>query len=226
MILKRLSRTIQIAVIASSIINLIAIGNATTKGLNQIVTPDIQPKGQLSISYQQQDPNVGDSMEAQEELGLTNNFEIAIFEGAAPAVQVANAELGLINRGPWLLSTGFTGWTTNGNAPQPFVESGYYYKALQLDLGLLRGISQNANLGNPYGVYGYQWLSGIAYSPSNRVKLAIDYQSADSNFLTAGFTYNITPNLSLNPAIYITNSTPKKGFGYVVLTWTITAFHG
>ena len=198
---------------------------ATTKGLNQIVTPDIQPKGQFSISVQKQDPNVGNRLELQGELGLTNNFEVAVFDATSPAVQVFNAEYGLYDKGPLLLSTGFLGWTTNGIAPQPFLEGGYYFKNLQLILGAERGPSQNAGDGSkPYNVYGTQAVTGIAYSPSSHLKLQVDYQSQDSNFATAGFTYAVTGSLSFNPAIYVTNSTPRKGYGYAVLTWTVTAF--
>ncbi len=46
---------------------------ATTKGLNQIVTPDVQSVGVLSVSVQQVDPNIADRCEGQSEIGLTGN---------------------------------------------------------------------------------------------------------------------------------------------------------
>src|SRR5438552_4471200 len=44
---------------------------ATTKGLSQIVTPDLQEEGDLSLSLQIQDERIGNPYELQAELGLT-----------------------------------------------------------------------------------------------------------------------------------------------------------
>lgn len=44
---------------------------ATTKGLNQIITPDTQPEGVLSISFQGEHPAIGNSKQLQFEVGLT-----------------------------------------------------------------------------------------------------------------------------------------------------------
>jgi hypothetical protein len=44
---------------------------ATTKGLNQIVTPDPQEAGDFSLSFQAQSERIGNPYEIQSELGLT-----------------------------------------------------------------------------------------------------------------------------------------------------------
>ena len=71
---------------------------ATTKGLNQIVTPDVQPFGILSLSVQQQDPNIANRYEVQAELGLTNRLEVAVFQGYSPPEQVVNSEYSLFQK--------------------------------------------------------------------------------------------------------------------------------
>lgn len=43
--------------------------NATTKGLSQIVTPDLQPEGDVSLSLQWQDKRIANPYEFQVELG-------------------------------------------------------------------------------------------------------------------------------------------------------------
>lgn len=98
---------------------------ATTKGLNQIVTPDVQPRGTLSISFQQVDPNIANRYEAQLELGLTSRLEVAVFQGFSPDEQIFNAEYGIVQRKDVLLSAGFANYSTKGTAPQPYLEGGY-----------------------------------------------------------------------------------------------------
>ena len=44
---------------------------ATTKGLSQIVTPDLQSEGDLSLSFQAQSMRIANPYELQSELGLT-----------------------------------------------------------------------------------------------------------------------------------------------------------
>lgn len=187
---------------------------ATTKGLNQIVTPDIQPMGQLSLSLQYQHPIIGNSAEAQEELGLTKSFEIAVFQGVKPGAQYLSTEYGLIQRKEWLLSVGFLNWSTRGDAPQTFVEGGYYKGNVKLMAGAQR--SGNRNLA----------VFGAAYQAAKPLLLQLDYLSGRDNFLTAGFTYNITPNLQFNPAVYIANASHHRLYPYGVLTWNISAFKG
>lgn len=198
---------------------------ATTKGLNQIVTPDIQPAGVLSISGQQEDPTIGNRYQIQLEQGLTKNFELAYFQGFSPDQEVLNAELGLVQKPPYLLSTGFLDWASNGIAPQPFLEAGYYRGDWETMAGVVRAESEAPAVG---GVERLAWatesIAGAAYRTSPKLLLQVDYESGSQNFATAGFTYSITPTLSLNPSVYISNSTPRKGYGYAVLTWNVQVF--
>ena len=199
-----------------------AAASATTKGLNQIVTPDIQPAGMLSISLQQVDPNIGNRYQIQLEQGLTKSFEIAYFHGFSPPQEVLNAELGLVQKPPYLLSTGFLGWTSTGLAPQPFLIGGYYKGLWEVIGGVARAETETPAVG---GVERRSWstegIAGLAYRARPDLQLALDYQSGSANFATVGFTYSFTPQLSLNPALYISNSTPHKGYGYAVLTWNV-----
>jgi len=57
---------------------------ATTKGLSQIVTPDLQLTGDLSLSSQAQSLHIAYPYELQAELGLTKFAEIAVFKGFEP----------------------------------------------------------------------------------------------------------------------------------------------
>ena len=194
---------------------LLAIGSAahaTTKGLNQIVTPDVQPTGQLSISYQEQDPNIGNPTEVQLELGLTKQFEVALFQGFNPHEQIFSTELSLYQKGDFLLSTGFSNWTSLGGNPQPYLEGGFYKGPLQTMIGAAQVGTQT------------QSILGIAYQATPRLKLQLDYQAGAGNSTTAGFTYNITPQLQFNPAVYVSNSNSHAVYGYVVLTWNVQLF--
>ena len=71
-----------------------AVGyGGTTKGLNQIVTPDIQPTGMLSLSVQAQHSAIGNDLQAQYELGLSKTFEVAVFQGLKPGIFLLATEL-------------------------------------------------------------------------------------------------------------------------------------
>lgn len=181
---------------------------ATTKGLNQIVTPDIQPAGILSLSYQVQNEAIGNSMQVQTEYGVTPRFEVAFFEGMSPGQQTFATEYGILAKGPYLLSCGFTGWTSNGDKPLPFVEGGYYVGPHRFIAGLQRNGAHS------------QTVLGYAYQCSPSLSLQTDYQSGDGNSATVGFTFNFTPTLSLNPALYFPNG-ESKALGYAVLSWNI-----
>ena len=198
---------------------------ATTKGLNQIVTPDVQPFGILSVSFQQQDPNIANRYEVQAELGLTRRFELAVFQGASPPEQVFNAEYGILQKNPYLLSVGFFNWTTKGSAPQPYLESGYYLGNTQAMIGLARVIAQQPDVaGLVQNKHQYQAILGYGYRINPRVLLQLDYQSGTANSATAGFTYSVTPQLQFNPALYVSNASGHKLWGYAVLTWNIDTF--
>jgi hypothetical protein len=188
------------------------VAQATTKGLNQIVTPDIQPFGQISLSFQAQHPFIGNSQELQVEAGLTHNFEMAFFMGMDPNDQILNAEYGLKMSEPFLLSVGFTNWSRRGAGPFPYLESGYY-----------KGLCKTM-VGWTYANNRQEAILGFGYQTNPDLLLQLDYQSGAENFFTAGFTYNITPALSFNPALYVSNSGSHALCGYAVMTWTFTAF--
>ena len=208
------SRACAVRLIVAGILSVCAAqaGRATTKGLNQIVTPDIQPAGLLSVSYQQQDPVIGNPSQAQFELGINRWAEVAVFQGFDPGVQVLNAEFGLVQKAPYLLSTGFSGWNTRGAAMQPFIEAGYYKGLHKLMAGLARSGDQT------------ETILGWGYQMNARLLTQLDYQSGAGNSATAGFTYSITPALSLNPALYLSNNSPHTVHPYAVLTWNIQLF--
>ena len=73
---------------------------ATTKGLSQIVTPDLQPKGDLSLSLQIQDERIANSYQLQAELGLTRWAEVAVFRGFQPDEWIFGTEIGLLTKEP------------------------------------------------------------------------------------------------------------------------------
>lgn len=182
---------------------------ATTKGLNQIVTPDIQPTGVLSISYQLQNSALGNSQQTQYELGLTKRVEVAVFSGYDPGETIYNAEVGLVQQKSFLLSTGLLGVKTRLKS-QPFLEGGYYKGKAEYIAGVQQ---QDANL---EGVFGY------GYQATPKVQLMFDYITGVQNFATAGATFTLSRTLSFNSAIYVSNQSPHNLYPYGVLTWNIT----
>src|SRR5207248_3575789 len=66
---------------------------ATTKGLSQIVTPELQAEGNLSLSLQIQDKRIANPYELQAELGLTKWAEVAVFRGFQPRSEEHTSEL-------------------------------------------------------------------------------------------------------------------------------------
>jgi len=67
---------------------------ATTKGLSQIVTPDLQQEGDLSLSLQIQDKRIANPYQLQLELGLTKWAEVAVFRGFQPDDWIFRTEVG------------------------------------------------------------------------------------------------------------------------------------
>ncbi len=186
-----------------------APAGATTKGLSQIVTPDLQPVGQLSLSLQAQARPIGNPYELQAELGLTKWIEAAVFQGFSPDEQVLGSEIALVDHGPYLLTTGFINWSTSGVAPQPLLEGGYYTEHEKVMAGAVR-------VGNRD-----EALLGWAYDFNPTWRLQFDYQGGKENFVTAGFTWNVTHALQVNPAVYIANHGSHGASGYIVFTYTL-----
>src|SRR5947208_16370497 len=100
---------------------------ATTKGLSQIVTPDLQGEGDLSLSLQIQDKRIANPYELQAELGLTKWAEVAVFRGFQPDDWIFGTEIGLLTKEPFLLSAGFVNLSPHLDVdPLLYIEAGYY----------------------------------------------------------------------------------------------------
>ena len=193
---------------------------ATTKGLSQIVTPDLQKPADFSLSFQHQDSVIANANEFQAELGINPWSEIAIFEGLNPAETIFAAEFGIIQQEPWLLSAGVLNISTRGGTIQPFIESGYYMDHLKGMVGILYAISTDSvSKSEP------DLLLGLAYDFDPRWRAQIDFQSGDKNFSTIGFTYSLNDRLQFNPALYFSNASVSQVSGYAVVTYTFPVWH-
>src|SRR5205807_3605571 len=182
---------------------------ATTKGLSQIVTPDLQEEGDLSLSLQIQDKRIANPYELQAELGLTKWAEIAVFRGFQPDDWIFGTEFGLLTKEPYLLSIGFVNWSPHMNVdPQPYIEAGYYTEHQKFIVGATRVGYRN------------EAILGYAYDFNKTWRVQVDFQSGTGNSSTIGFTCNVTRDLQFNPAIYITNDSPHHVLGYIVFTYT------
>jgi len=183
---------------------------ATTKGLSQIVTPELQTPGDLSLSFQAQSKDIGNPFEAQAEMGLTNFAEIAVFKGFDPNELIFGTEIGLLTKEPYLLSTGFVNWSPHSDVdPQPFVEAGYYTEHNKFIVGAIHAGYKN------------EAILGYAYDFNQTWRAQVDFQSGRENSSTIGFTCNLTRDLQVNPAIYFSNYHPDRIMGYVVFTYTL-----
>ena len=182
---------------------------ATTKGLSQIVTPDLQSEGDLSLSLQIQDKRIANPYEIQSELGLTKWAEIAVFKGFDPNELIFGTEIALIQKDPYLLSTGFVNWSPHSHVdPQPFIEAGYY------------GEHHKFIVGATHVDFRHEAIVGYAYDFNKTWRAQIDFQSGSGNSSTIGFTCNLTRDFQFNPAIYVTNDSPHDVMGYIVFTYT------
>ena len=182
---------------------------ATTKGLNQIITPDLQKEGDFSLSLQIQDKRIGNPYEIQNELGLSSWAEVAVFKGLDPNELIFATELGLLTKEPHLLSVGFANWSPHSNVdPQPFIEAGYYTEHHKVIIGAIRAGSKN------------EAILGYAYDFNKTWRVQVDWQSGLENSSTIGFTCNLTRDFQFNPALYVSNGPKHDLFGYIVFTYT------
>ncbi len=182
---------------------------ATTKGLSQIVTPDLQAPGDLSLSFQAQAERIANPYEVQAELGLVNWAEVAVFKGFQPNELIFGTEIGLLTKEPWLLSIGFVNWSPHSDVdPQPFIEGGYYTEHHKFIVGAIQAGSRT------------EAILGYAYDFNKTWRAQVDFQSGSENSVTAGFTCNVTRDFQFNPAVYVTNDSAHQVLGYVVFTYT------
>lgn len=182
---------------------------ATTKGLSQIVTPDLQQEGDLSLSLQIQDKRIANPYELQAELGLTKWAEVAVFRGFQPDEWILGTEIGLLTKEPYLLSVGFVNWSPHLDVdPQPFIEAGYWGEHHKVCVGAIHAGYKN------------EAILGYAYDFNKTWRVQVDWQSGSENSSTIGFTCNVTRDFQFNPAIYFSNDDPSRIFGYIVFTYT------
>jgi hypothetical protein len=187
----------------------VASARATTKGLSQIVTPDLQGEGDLSTSLQIQDKRIANPYELQAELGLTEWGEVAVFRGFDPDDWIFSTEIGILRKEPYLLSVGFINWSPHLNVdPQPYIEAGYY------------GEHNKGMIGAIHAGYKNEVILGYAYDFNKTWRVQVDFQSGKENSSTIGVTCNITRDFQFNPAIYFSNDDPRRVFGYIVFTYT------
>jgi hypothetical protein len=182
---------------------------ATTKGLSQIVTPDLEPQGDFSLSFQIQDKRIANPYQLQAELGLTDWAEVAVFRGFQPDEWIFGTEIGLLRKEPYLLSIGFINWSPHlDEDPQPFIEAGYWGEHNKVCAGFIHAGHKN------------EAILGYAYDFNERWRLQVDWQSGSENSSTIGFTCNVTPDFQFNPALYFSNDDLSRVFGYIVFTYT------
>ena len=92
-------------------------------------------------------------------------------------------------------------------------------------LGAARVVTEQQDVaGFAQNQHQYQAILGYGYRIHPRILIQLDYQSGTANSATAGFTYNVTPQLQFNPALYVSNASGHKLWGYAVLTWNIDVF--
>ena len=146
---------------------LLSSARATTKGLSQIVTPELQGAGDLSLSFQAQSERIANPYELQAEMGLTSWAEFAVFRGFKPDDWIFSTELGLLTKEPYLLSVGFLNWSPHLDVdPQPYIEAGYYTEHQKFIVGAIHaGYKNEAILGYAYDFnrtwrVQIDWLSG------------------------------------------------------------------
>jgi hypothetical protein len=188
---------------------LLSSAHATTKGLSQIVTPELQGAGDLSLSFQAQSERIANPYELQAEMGLTSWAEFAVFRGFKPDDWIFSTEFGLLTKEPYLLSVGFLNWSPHLDVdPQPYIEAGYYTEHQKFIVGAIHAGYKN------------EAILGYAYDFNRTWRVQIDWLSGAENSSTIGFTCNISRDFQMNPALYINNGPGHDLFGYVVFSYT------
>jgi hypothetical protein len=145
----------------------------------------------------------------QLELGLFKWAEIAIFKGFKPNELIFGTEIGLLQNGPWLVSIGAVNWSPHSHVdPQPFVVGGYYKGRPQFMASAIHTFSRT------------DAMLGWTYTFNDTWRAQIDFQSGSGNSASIGLACNLTRHLQLSPSLYITNDTPHRVLGYVLVSYT------
>ena len=195
--------------IIAVLLALLSPAHATTKGLSQIVTPELQGAGDLSLSFQAQSERIANPYEVQAEMGLTSWAEFAVFRGFKPDDWIFSTEFGLLTKETYLLSVGFLNWSPHLDVdPQPYIEAGYYTEHQKFIVGAIHAGYKN------------EAILGYAYDFNRTWRVQIDWLSGAENSSTIGFTCNISRDFQMNPALYINNGPGHDLFGYVVFSYT------
>src|SRR2546423_21537 len=165
---------------------------ATTKGLSQIVTPDLQGEGDLSLSLQIQDKRIANPYELQAELGLTKWAEVAVFRGFQPDDWIFATEIGFLTKEPYLLSVGLVNWSPHLNVdPQPFIEAGYYTEHHKVIAGALHAGYKN------------EAILGYAYDFNQTWRVQVDWISGFVNSSTNGLTCQLPTDFPVKPVLSV-----------------------
>ena len=200
---------IDIAIVIATVFVSASSTLATTKGLSQIVTPDLQDEGDLSLSLQIQDKRIANPYELQAEMGVTKWAELAVFRGFDPDDWTFDTEIGILRTEPYLLSVGFVNWSPHLDVdPQPYIEAGYYTEHHKVIAGAIHAGYKN------------EAILGYAYDFNKTWRVQVDWQSGSENSSTIGFTCNLTRDFQVNPAIYFSNDDPRRLMCYIVFTYT------
>jgi len=204
-----------IALMMFAILSSASSSFATTKGLSQIVTPDLQGPGDLSLSFQVEDQKIGNPYQLQAEMGLTKWAEFAVFRGFKPDDWIFGTEFGLLTKEPYLLSVGFVNWSPHLDVdPQPYIDAGYYTEHHKFIAGAIHAGYKN------------EAILGYAYDFNQTWRVQVDFQSGSENSSTIGFTCNVTRDFQFNPALYVNNGPKHDLFGYIVFTYTFHLWGG
>src|SRR5438552_15132856 len=181
---------------------------ATTKGLSQIVTPDLQGEGDLSLSLQIQDKRIANPYELQAELGLTKWAEVAVFRGFQPDEWILGTEIGLLTKEPYLLSVGFVNWSPHlGVDPQPYIEAGYYTEHHKVIVGAIHAGYKN------------EAILGYAYDFNKTWRVDVGFQMGSEKSSSIGFPRNGTPEFLFNPRINLTHYQSRPFIGHIVFPY-------
>ena len=178
---------------------LLSSAYATTKGLSQIVTPDLQGPGDLSLSFQAQSERIANPYELQAEMGLTSWAEFAVFRGFRPDEWIFGTEFGLLTKAPYLLSVGFVNWSPHLDVdPQPYIEAGYYTEHQKFIIGAIHaGYKNEASL-------------GYAYDFNQTWRVQVDFQMNPALYINNGAGHDLFGYVVFTYTFHLWNKTGGK----------------